>query len=199
MRSIVIAPFASLVLVALAGCTVTTTSDGEERKPAAGPSAGGEEGGGAAEGGGASSGSSSGGVVPAPLAGRWYQGNLSTIQVYDDATGSWAPPNGTGIFYIFEPDGRYTYGGILNTTYGMCTSQLYVQEKGTVSVSGPAFTTHRQAGRSFVDNNCGEDAERILEPEEKLYGWRVVVEDGREKLVLVWPDGSKDSFERWEE
>ena len=67
------------------------------------------------------------------------------------------------------------------------------------SVSGPAFTTHRQAGRSFVDNNCGEDAERILEPEEKLYGWRVVVEDGREKLVLVWPDGSKDSFERWEE
>ncbi len=106
-----------------------------------------------------------------PIDGRWWEGNLSTIQYYDPATGTWSLPNGSGTWFDFHADGTYTAGGVLNTGAGGCTTTLYVYTYGAYTVAGGTLTVNQTGGNSLARTCVGSQYERVLGAETKVYGW----------------------------
>ena len=87
--------------------------------------------------------SSSPGTPPAPtpipgeLHGTWVAGNLSSLQLYDPATGQWLPEVlGLGQAYELRADGTYTYAAQLTIGSFPCVSRSSTYETGTVRAQG---------------------------------------------------------------
>jgi len=75
--------------------------------------------------------------IPAELHGTWVAGNLSSMQLYDPATGQWLPEVlGLGQAYALRPDGTYTYAAQLTIGRFPCVSRSSTYETGTVRAAG---------------------------------------------------------------
>lgn len=135
--------------------------------------------------------------MPAGLAGRWFSGTISSIQFYSPTDGSWAPTNGSGFYFVIDPDGAYEYGAVINSTVYNCSAQLRGVERGTAVLDGDAFVTHRHGRVTRMDNTCGRSADSSLGPAVLTYRWSLDESPGRERLTLTAPDGSATTYSRW--
>lgn len=110
--------------------------------------------------------------APAPsgdLVGHWYSGSPSAIQYVDPNTGMNAPTSGIGQFLLLDADGSYREGGILRTTTYSCTSEVYVDTRGTYRVSGNTLVLNQSGGRSWGHVCGGQTYERTLGAETTTY------------------------------
>lgn len=137
--------------------------------------------------------------LPAPLAGDWFTGTLSSIQYYDRDTGEWQNPSGSGFYYIFGADGAYETGAVIDSTVGGCTLRLLGNENGTVTLDGDALTLYRHQVTTHVTNTCGNDGDRTQGEAVRSLAWSVDVDtDGITWLSLTHDDGSVERYHRWE-
>lgn len=135
---------------------------------------------------------------PAAVAGDWFTGSLSTIQYYDRYTGEWQNPSGSGFYFIFEPDGAYETGAVIDSTVAGCTMRLLGTEVGTVVHDGDRLTLHRHWVKTHVTSSCGDDGERTQGEATRTVTWSVDVDDaGVTWLSLVHPDGAVERYRRW--
>lgn len=136
--------------------------------------------------------------VPAPLAGDWFTGTLSSIQYYDRDTGAWQNPSGSGFYFVFDADGAYETGAVIDSTVGGCTLRLLGNETGTVTVAGDRLTLYRHRITVHVTDSCGDDGERTQGEAVRDVAWSVEVDgDGLEWLSLEHEDGSIERYRRW--
>lgn len=136
--------------------------------------------------------------VPAPLAGDWFTGSLSTIQYYDETTGQFADPSGEGFYFIFGSDGIYETGAAINSTVSGCTARLLGDERGTLVVDGPNITVYRDYVTVQVTNTCGNSGTRTQGAETRQLTWSVRRDESNlEWLDLRHTDGSVETYRRW--
>jgi hypothetical protein len=137
--------------------------------------------------------------VPAPLAGAWYTGTLSTIQYYDDTTGEWLDPSGEGFYWILDADGGYETGAVINSTVAGCTMRLLGQEVGTVTLDDARITVYRHRVTTHVTNSCGSSGDRTQGQETRAMSWTIQPDaSGLEWLTFTHDDGSVEQYHRWE-
>src|SRR5690242_20364965 len=82
-------------------------------------------------------------ALPEGLAGEWFTGSLSSIQYYDRNTGEWQDPSGSGFYFVFDPDGFYETGAVIDSTASGCTLRLLGTEVGTVTIQDDQLTVYR--------------------------------------------------------
>lgn len=137
--------------------------------------------------------------LPAPLAGDWFTGTLSTIQYYDRDTGQWQNPSGSGFYFVFDADGGYETGAVIDSTAGGCTLRLLGNETGTVTIAGDRLTLYRHRITVHVTDSCGDDGERTQGESVRDVAWQVDVDgNGLEWLSLVHGDGAVERYRRWD-
>lgn len=129
--------------------------------------------------------------VPSELQGEWRYGRISSIQYQNSYTGAPAQPNGASDQFTLTADGSYERARLLQiNTYG-CASNLFISEKGKVTIEGQQFTfqpTESLAkGQSCSAANSYE-TKNSAKPE--TYGWSVETNEyGQQVLVLETADG----------
>ncbi|MCB9560283.1 MAG: hypothetical protein H6708_07725 [Kofleriaceae bacterium] len=137
--------------------------------------------------------------VPAPLAGAWFTGTLSTLDYYDATTDTWVDRPGEGFFVVIDGDGGYETGAIIDTTAGGCTTRLLGDEVGTVTVAGDQLTVYRHWVKTRVTSTCGDDGERTEGEATRQLTWSVDRDgDGVEWLTLTHADDATETYHRWE-
>ncbi len=72
--------------------------------------------------------------VPSELQGEWRYGRISSIQYQNSYTGAPAQPNGSSDQFNLAPNGDYERTRLLQINTYSCASNLFIQEKGKVSV-----------------------------------------------------------------
>lgn len=136
--------------------------------------------------------------ITSPLAGEWFTGTLSSIQYYNRDTGEFQNPSGSGFYYIFDEDGHYETGAVIDSTVAGCTMRLLGTERGTLTQSGADLTVYRHWITTYVTNTCGNDGERTQGETTRAMRWSVARDaNGLEWLSLVHPDGSVEQYRRW--
>lgn len=137
---------------------------------------------------------------PAELAGDWFTGTLSSIQYYDRDTGEWQNPSGEGFYFIFDDDGSYETGAIIDSTIGGCNMRLLGNETGTLTVDGDEMTLYRHRITVKVTNSCGNSGERTQGESIRKVTWGIEEdENGLAWLVLTGDDGSVERYRRWKQ
>jgi len=136
--------------------------------------------------------------LPAELVGAWFTGTLSSIQYYDRVTGQWQNPSGSGFYFIFEADGRYETGAVIDSTVSGCNMRLLGTETGTVTRDEDLLTVYRHWVKVKVTNTCGDDGERTQGQATSLVTWAIETdESGLDWLVLSHADGAIERYRRW--
>lgn len=112
------------------------------------------------------------GQLPAELRGTWMAGNLSSMQLYNPATGQWLPEVlGLGQGYELRADGTYTYAAQLTVGSFPCVSRSSVYETGKVQARGaqleltPTFYRNRTA----VCGSAPSETSTLPEPQKRTY------------------------------
>jgi hypothetical protein len=136
--------------------------------------------------------------LPADLAREWYTGSLSAIQYYDRDSGEWQDPSGEGFYIIFEEDGSYESGAVINSIVAGCEMRLLGTEVGTATLAGDELTLHRHWVTTSVTNTCGDEGKRTQGEATTRLSWSVDVDEtGLEWLSLVHEDGSVERYRPW--
>jgi len=138
-------------------------------------------------------------AVPAPLAGSWFTGTLSTIQYYDRDTGVFQDPSGEGFYFVFDAGGTYETGAVISSTVAGCTMRLLGDETGTLTVAGADLTVYRHRITTHVTNSCGNDGDRTQGEETRHLHWSIAPDaNGLEWLSLAHDDGTVETYRRWQ-
>ncbi|MFO0747384.1 MAG: hypothetical protein U1F43_17205 [Myxococcota bacterium] len=138
-------------------------------------------------------------ALPDAIVGDWFTGSLSSIQYYDQVTGEWQDPSGSGFYFILGADGSYETGAVIDSTVSGCTMRLLGTEVGTMTAEGDVLTVYRHWVKTHVTNTCGNDGERTQGQATSVLSWSVDVdENGLEWLSLTHDDGSVERYRRWE-
>lgn len=129
--------------------------------------------------------------MPGELVGSWFTGDISNIQFYDPVTGSWADPNGEGFYFIFNPDGTYEEGAVINSTSYNCSFRLLGRAVGTFAATADTLTLYQQERRTQAAGNCSGAGENVEGPTTTVYGWSLGADEyGNEGLSLWLSDGT---------
>ncbi|MCC6622669.1 MAG: hypothetical protein IT385_15510 [Deltaproteobacteria bacterium] len=138
------------------------------------------------------------GELPAELVGSWFNGSLSSIQYYDRVSGRWQDPSGSGFYFIFDADGGYETGAVIDSTVSGCTMRLLGNETGTVTRDADRLTVYRHQIKVHVTNSCGDSGERTQGRATRTLTWWIEIDElGLDWLVLVHDDGAVERYRRW--
>lgn len=135
--------------------------------------------------------------VPAPLSASWYSGNVSSVNFHDPATGAWGAPSGTGMFFVFTPDGYYEKGVLLQSSMYGCTMTFTAYNSGTMTVAGDRFVLYPTYGRVKSVDNCvqANNYDRPDQLESETILWELGPDEyGIETLWLRYEGGSPSAF-----
>jgi hypothetical protein len=129
--------------------------------------------------------------VPSELQGEWRYGRISSIQYQDSYTGAPAPTNGSSDQFKLTPNGEYQRTRLLQITTYSCASNVFISEKGKVTVEGQQLTFQPAESTSKGQIcNSGRTYEQQNTAKPETYAWSIETNDsGQEVLVLETPDG----------
>jgi hypothetical protein len=99
-------------------------------------------------------GNSGGAVTLADLAGTWSSGSVSGEQYKNLRNNELSDVSGNTSEYIISPNGQIEYTGYLSTTIYACSTRLFFQKKGKISVSGSSITFDYKTGERDYQNSC---------------------------------------------
>ena len=75
------------------------------------------------------------------IVGKWYDGYVSLVGVTPTVgPKSYTPGRSHRFEYTFNPNGTYTYTGIMQNTIYSCTTTIFNDQRGTYKVSGGKIT-----------------------------------------------------------
>lgn len=95
-----------------------------------------------------------------PLAGRWTNGHISSIQYRNSTTGVSAPTNGNSFAYEFRGDGTYTFTGLMQSVMYNCTTTMFAQESGTYQFDGSTLSLNPEKNPYTYKNSCAPSSNK---------------------------------------
>jgi hypothetical protein len=131
------------------------------------------------------------------LVGAWHNGDLSSSDFYDPASGVFTADPAEGWWISITADGRYRWGEFAHATNSQgCELTGWVYLEGAVSVAGGHITFTPSAGVARVENACAPDQPRQEPWQEDAKGFTWLLRDypAQPRLVLI-PDGRFQEYE----
>jgi hypothetical protein len=124
--------------------------------------------------------------VPAELVGRWFNGSASILQEQNMTTGALTSKYGSSIGYEIRADGAFQYAGLIKSTMYGCTTTLWNDQRGRISIDGDRITFTPNKDYWMSTNSCYPSAnkEKNKELEAKTYNFEVGVKEGRTWLCM---------------
>jgi hypothetical protein len=125
-------------------------------------------------------------AVPSNLVGKWFEGSASILQEQNMSTGSIASKYGSSIGYEIKADGTFQYAGLIKSTMYGCTTTLWNDRRGTISIKGDVITFSPIKDYWLNTNSCYPSAnkEKNKELQEKSYNFEVGEKEGRTWLCM---------------
>lgn len=74
------------------------------------------------------------------IVGIWRTGGMSTLGDKNMVTGAITPSNGNTFKYVFTPDGRFEFVGMIQSTLYGCTTTLFNDKRGRFELRGSQLT-----------------------------------------------------------
>lgn len=101
-------------------------------------------------------------------------------------TGSVASRYGSSIGYAINSDGTFRYAALMKSTMYGCTTSLWNDRRGKITVSGDRVTFTPNKDYWFNGNSCYPSAnkEQNKPLEAKTYNYEVGVREGKEWLCM---------------
>lgn len=126
------------------------------------------------------------GELPANLVGNWFEGSMSILQEQNMTTGSVASRYGSSIGYVINEDGSFRYAALIKSTMYGCTTTLWNDRRGKVSVEGDVITFTPSKDYWLNMNSCAPSSnkEQNKALEKKSYNYEVGIKDGKEWLYM---------------
>ena len=126
------------------------------------------------------------GKVPANLVGNWFEGSVSILQEQNMTTGAIASKYGSSIGYVINGDGTFRYVGLIKSTAYGCTTTLWNDRRGKISIEGDQITFTPNKDYWLNANSCypSSNKERNKPLEAKTFDFEVGTKEGREWLCL---------------
>ena len=124
--------------------------------------------------------------VPAELVGKWFEGSTSILQEQNMTTGAVASRYGSSIGYTIEADGTFRYAALMKSTMYGCTTSLWNDRRGKLSVSGDIITFTMIKDYWFNSNSCypSSNKEQNKPLETKKFNYEVGEKEGRTWLCM---------------
>lgn len=124
--------------------------------------------------------------VPANLIGNWFEGSTSILQEQNVATGQVASRYGSSIGYVINSDGTFRYAALMKSTLYGCTTSLWNDRRGKISVAGDQITFTPSKDYWFNSNSCYPSAnkEQNKPLEAKTFNFEVGEKDGKQWLCM---------------
>jgi hypothetical protein len=124
--------------------------------------------------------------VPAELVGNWFEGSTSILQEQNMATGSIASKYGSSIGYVIGADGSFRYAALIKSTMYGCTTSLWNDRRGKISISGDQITFTPTKDYWFNSNSCypSTNKEQNKPLEAKTFNFEVGEREGKQWLCM---------------
>lgn len=120
------------------------------------------------------------------LVGTWSNGSTSmNVEKYTDGTSAFR--NGSTYKYVFHPDGRFEFIGLMASTMYGCTTTLFNDKRGQYQISGSQITL--VPSKNFWRNqyscapNSNKERDYVLERE--TYDFRTKTDEYGKTLVCL--------------
>jgi hypothetical protein len=124
--------------------------------------------------------------VPSNLVGKWFSGSASILQEKNMTTGAVASRYGSSIGYEINADGTFQYAGLMKSTMYGCTTTLWNDQRGKISIEGDRITFAPSKDYWLNTNSCYPSAnkEKNKELQAKTYNFEVGTKEGKEWLCM---------------
>ncbi|HEX8267730.1 MAG TPA: hypothetical protein VF596_20185 [Pyrinomonadaceae bacterium] len=124
--------------------------------------------------------------VPADLIGSWFEGSASILQEKNMSSGAVASKYGSSIGYVINSDGTFRYAGLIKSTMYGCTTTLWNDRRGVVSVEGDTITFTPNKDYWLSTNSCYPSAnkEQNKALEAKTFNYEVGKKEGKTWLCM---------------
>ncbi len=124
--------------------------------------------------------------IPAKLVGNWFEGSMSVLQEQNMTTGSVSSRYGSSIGYVIDADGSFRYAGLIKSTMYNCTTTLWNDRRGKISVSGDTITFTPSKDYWFNSNSCYPSAnkEQNKPLDAKTFNYEIGERDGKDWLCM---------------
>ena len=124
--------------------------------------------------------------VPEELVGQWFEGSVSILQEQNMATGAVASRYGSSIGYVINADGTFRYAALIKSTLYGCTTSLWNDRRGRVSIEGDRITFTPTKDYWFNSNSCypSSNKEKNKPLEAKTFNFETGPRDGKQWLCM---------------
>lgn len=124
--------------------------------------------------------------VPAELIGNWFEGSVSILQEQNMTTGAVASKYGSSIGYVINSDGSFRYAALMKSTMYGCTTSLWNDRRGKISIEGDTITFTPNKDYWFNSNSCYPSAnkEQNKPLQAKTYNFEVGTKENRQWLCM---------------
>jgi hypothetical protein len=124
--------------------------------------------------------------VPSNLVGKWFEGSTSILQEQNMTTGAVASRYGSTIGYTIEADGTFRYAALIKPTLYGCTTSLWNDRRGTVSIEGDVITFKLAKDYWLNTNSCypSSNKEQNKPLAAKTFNFEVGEREGKSLLCM---------------
>ncbi len=92
------------------------------------------------------------------LFGTWNTGGMSMMADRNRITGATTPSNGSTFKYVFTPDGRFEFIGMMQSTLYGCTTTLFNDKRGSFEMNGSTVTLIPNKNFWRQQNSCAPNS-----------------------------------------
>lgn len=124
--------------------------------------------------------------IPAELVGKWFSGSASILNEQNMTTGAISSRYGSSIGYTIESDGTFRYAGLIKSTMYGCTTTLWNDRRGKLSVSGDVITFTPTKDYWFNSNSCAPSSNKEQNKPLKAttYNYEIGEKEGKAYLCM---------------
>lgn len=92
------------------------------------------------------------------LLGTWSTGGMSMMADRNTITGATTPSNSSTFKYVFTPDGRFEFVGMMQSTLYGCTTTLFNDKRGSFEMKGATVTLIPSKNFWRQQNSCAPNS-----------------------------------------
>jgi hypothetical protein len=124
--------------------------------------------------------------VPDNLVGKWFEGSTSILQEKNMTTGAVASSYGSSIGYVIGADGTFRYAALMKSTMYGCTTSLWNDRRGSISIEGDVITFTPTKDYWLNTNSCYPSAnkEQNKALQARSFNFEVGTIDGKVWLLM---------------
>jgi hypothetical protein len=124
--------------------------------------------------------------LPDELVGKWFEGSTSILGEQNMATGAVTSKYGSSIGYTIEANGTFRYAALIKSTMYGCTTSLWNDRRGEISVEGDVITFTPSKDYWFNSNSCypSSNKEQNKPLQTKSYNFEVGEKEGKTWLCM---------------